>query len=555
MARPTRYSSELYDQYTRAGYWTETTLADLWDINASRFPGREAIIDSRLRLTWGEAKTWIDRMALGLLALGMKKDDLVVLQLPNSVELTLLRVACEKAGLLCLPVLRTFRHAEMEHILRFTGAAAVVILREFRGFDHLAMVREIQPRLPSLKHIIFAGADVPESPSPGLSHRGRGTSESGVSVRNIVQTPLERDHPYGFPQRQKTPWNEYSLVLHTSGTTGAPRLAEFPVCCNVYLGRVTAEILSLTPEDIVFGLSPAGLGPTMPAHLAAPVSASKIIMQEHFSPEDALRVIEKERVTVIGAVPAQLAMLSSVLAAKKYDTGSLRLVRVTGSPLAYHVGKEAEERLGAKLIQSYGSVDFSGISMGRPDDPQDARLLTVGYPNPGNEMRLVDDSGRDVPEGEVGEIWGRGPTAISGYFKDPQSTQAVWGDGWCRMGDLGKFDAAGRLMIVGRKKDVIIRGGQNIYPAEIEALLVTHPGVAAAAVVGMPDPVMGERACAFVAPKQGYRPGFAELTAFLQAKGIAPFKLPERMEILDSLPMVADGQKIDKKLLARRAAQ
>ncbi len=537
MAIPTRYTGEIYEAYTRAGYWTELTLADCWDNSAARYPDREAIVDSRTRLTWAQAKRWIDRMALGFLELGLKKDDLVVLQLPNSVELTLLRVACEKAGLLSLPVLRTFRHAEMEHILTYSEAAAIVILIEFRGFNFEQMIANLRPRLPRLKHVIFAGKDVPEK---------------GLSIDGMVAGPLEKHFPPDYLRLKKTPWNEFSLVLHTSGTTGVPRLGEFPVCCNVYLGRATANTLHVTPEDVVFTLSPAGLGPSMPAYLAAPLVGAKIVMQEHYTAEDALKVIEKERVTVMGAVPAQLAMLSAALSGKKYDTSSLRVVRVTGSPLAYQVGKEAEERLGAKVIQSYGSVDFSGVSSGRLEDPQEQRLLTVGYPNPGNEVRLVDESGIDVPPGEVGEVWGRGPTAISGYFKDPAYTQTVWQDGWCHMGDLGKFDGAGRLQIVGRKKEVIIRGGQNIYPAEIEALLVTHPSVAAAAVVPMPDRIMGEKACAFVVPWGGGAVTGEEILSFLRGKDIAPYKLPERVEIVDGLPMVGDGQKVDKKLLARR---
>ncbi|MDZ4247146.1 MAG: class I adenylate-forming enzyme family protein, partial [Dehalococcoidia bacterium] len=460
MGIPTLYTRELYESYTRQGYWTEQAIADLWDINGQRFPDREAVVDSGTRLTWSEGVTWINRMALGLLELGLKKDELVILQLPNSVELVLLRVACEKAGLLGLPALRTFRHTEMEHIIEHSRAAAVVVLPEFRGFNYREMYRDIQPKFPFMKHIIYAGVNPPAD---------------SLSIKNMVGSPLESKYPGDYLASKKTPWNEFSLVLHTSGTTGLPRLSEYPVCSNVYLGRATAERLGLTPDDIVFTISPAGLGPSMPCHLAAPVAGSKIVMQEHFTAGEALKVIEKEKVTVLGAVPAQLAMLSAVLAVKKYDTSSLKVIRVTGSPLAYHVGKEAEERLGAPIIQSYGSVDFSGVGSGLPQESMDARLLTAGYPNPGNEIKLVDEAGNEVPEGEVGEILGRGPTAVSGYYKDKEDTGKTWEDGWCHMGDLGKFDSAGRLMVVGRKKEMIIRGGQNIYPAEIEALPVTHP--------------------------------------------------------------------------------
>ncbi len=545
VAVPTRYTKELFREYTAAGYWTADTMASCWDRKAARYPDREAVVDSKTRLTWKQAKLWTDRMALGLLRLGLKKDEVVVVQLPNSVELTLLRVACEKVGLLCLPVLRTFRHSEMEHILRSSNASAIVILREFRGWDYRKMVEELRPRLPSLKHVIFAGDDVP----PG-----------SPSIREMVDRPLERDYPADYLDGKNMAWNEFCLVLHTSGTTGVPKLGEFPICCNLYQGKLAANRLGLTPEDIVFTLSPAAMGPSMTAHMAAPIAGSKIIMQEHFDAAEALEIIARERVTVVCAVPAQLTMLSTVIASAakqspEHKLSSLRVVRVTGSPLTFHVGKEAEDRLGVPVTQAYGAVDFGHLCSNGPEESLEDRILTVGRPETGNEIKLVDDSGHEAPQGEVGEVWARGPASISGYFNDPEATAAAWPDGWFHMGDLAKFDAGGRLLIVGRKKDMIIRGGQNIYPAEIEALLVTHPAIAAVAVVAMPDPVMGEKACAFVVAKPGCSLCFTEMVSFLKNKDIAPFKLPERLELTDKLPMVADGQKVDKKLLARHLSQ
>lgn len=185
-------------------------------------------------------------------------------------------------------------------------------------------------------------------------------------------------------------------------------------------------------------------------------------------------------------------------------------------------------------------------------DSARVRLRTIGKPAGGNEVRLIDDAGKEVPEGHSGEIQVRGPTLISGYYDDPASTRAVWTkDGWYKTGDLGNFDEQGNLVIVGRKKDIIIRGGQNIYPVEIENLLLTHPKVSNIAVVKMPDPVMGEKACAFVVPKEGRDFTIEEMASFLSEKGIAPYKTPERLEITDTLPLMADGQKVDKNVLER----
>ena len=188
-------------------------------------------------------------------------------------------------------------------------------------------------------------------------------------------------------------------------------------------------------------------------------------------------------------------------------------------------------------------------------EPRDQRLLTVGRPSIANEVKIVDESGLEVRQGQVGEIMARGPMCGFGYYKDPEASMKVWTqDGWYHMGDLGKFDEKGNLILIGRAKDMIIRGGQNIYPLEIENLLLTHPKVLDVAIVGMPDPVMGEKACAYVVPKAGQEFKFDEMVSFLKEKKIANYKLPERLEIIGKLPAVA-GQKIDKKALQQAIAQ
>ncbi|MFQ5826608.1 MAG: AMP-binding protein, partial [Dehalococcoidia bacterium] len=200
-------------------------------------------------------------------------------------------------------------------------------------------------------------------------------------------------------------------------------------------------------------------------------------------------------------------------------------------------------------------VDASGVTRTTLDDPPEVRRLSAGRPYPGNEVKLVDGSGREVPRGEVGEIMARGPTMDFAYFRDPEATWQTWTrDGWHKLGDLGKMDERGYLSIVGRQSDMIIRGGQNIYPVEIENLLHTHPRVSAAAVVRMPDRIMGERACAYVVPKPGEKLTFEEMVSFLREQRIATYKLPERLETLERLPL-AGGQKVDKKVLEQDIAE
>ncbi len=536
MAKPSRFSTETYQEYKKNGYWNTTTFSELWDANAQHYPDKEAVVDSRNRITWAQAKLLTDRLALGFLELGFKKDDMLIVQLPNSVDLTVLRIAAEKAGLLCLPVLRTLRHREIEYIVSYTGAIGIVVLWEFRGFNYIDMLKDIKPRLRTLKYIFVAGDKVPKDT---------------ISIHEMVEKPVENKYTPDYLKDRNMPWNEFSTVAFTSGTTGSPKFVEQAICSTIGQGAAAVQGDSITKDDIVFTLSPAAFGPSIIAYLCAPIVGATIIMEEHFEAEEALRIIEEEKVTVIGAVPAQLTMMAAHPDFHKYNLSSLRLIHCTGSPLAYHIGVDVEAKMNAKLIQCYGAVDFGMISSSTFSDPQEVRLLTTGRPYPGHEVRLVSDYGEDVPRGEIGEVWARGPYSVSGYFKDIEATREVWGEGWYKTGDLGKFTEEGNLMVVGRKKDMIIRGGQNIYPAEIEALLVTHPRVLTVAIVGLPDTVLGERACACVVPKGEQIISFEEMESFLKSKEIAPFKIPERLEIVDKLPMIADGQKIDKKLLTR----
>jgi non-ribosomal peptide synthetase component E (peptide arylation enzyme) len=533
VAKPTLYTPEKIEEYTAKGYWTRETLASIWGRNAIEYPNKEAIADSRVGLTWQQANQWIDRLALGLLELGLKRDGVVVLQLPNSVELCLLRVACEKAGLVCLPALTTLRQREMEYILGYTEASAVIIFREYRGFNYLRMVEEIKGSLPWLKHVLLVEGDGP-SGEP--------------SVRQMVGTEIERAYPPGYLEKTQCPATEVSLVLHTTGTTGLPKFVEYPMCCRMHSSRAIIRCLHLTSQDTIAILGPAAGGPNNPAYLMAPLLPARVVILERFEAEDAFRLIEQERATVAGVVPTQLSMMAQHPSLGSYDLSSMRLWYCVGSTLPYAVGLKVESKLGGIVVPGYGATDWGGGAMVAVSDPPEVRLLTVGKPWAG-EVQIVDDEGRLVESGQVGEVWGRGPCCVSGYYRDPEANRQAWtGDGWYRTGDLARWDGDGNLVIVGRKKDMIIRGGQNIYPVEIEDLLVAYPKVKDVAIVGMPDPTMGERACAYVVPKADAEFTFDEMVAFLKGSNIAAYKIPERLEIVSELPL-ASGQKVDKKAL------
>lgn len=534
MARPTRYTPEMISEYTSKGYWTAETCVELWERCAREYPEKEALKDGKTRLTWSEAGKWIDHLALGFLELGFERDDVLVVQLPNCVELALLRVACEKSGILCLPILRTLRRLEVEHIVRSSGAKGIVIPREFRDFDYFQMVKEISLNLPTLKHIFVVGEKA---------------TEGAHSLKEMVDRLQEKKHPQDYLQTTKYPATEFSLILHTSGTTGFPKFVEYPICALIYQAKTIAHDFEINNEDVFAILGPAAAGPNARAYMCAPLVGARIVMEERFETGDALKLIEKERVTITGLVPAQMIMMLSHPDFGKYNLGSLRIIFSTGAALPYDWGVQAEAKTGARVVQLYGSVDWGNGMCSKLDAPQDIRLRTVGQPCRDNEVKLVDEKSLQVPKGEVGRIMFKGPSGSSGYFRNPEATWQAWTkDGWFNTGDLGRFDDQGNLVIIGRQKDVIIRGGQNIYPAEIENLLIAHPRIAAVSLVAMPDPVLGEKACAYVVPKGDQELTFQDLLSFLREKNIAPYKLPERLEVVEKLPLIAE-QKVDKKAL------
>lgn len=532
MAKPTRYTPEMTADYTRRGYWGAKTPSDIWHRNAQMYPDKEAIVDSKTRLTWQEANLWIDRLALGFLDLGLNRNDLIVIQLPNSVELCLLRIACERAGLLCLPVLRTWRHRDIKFTLNRVKAAGIVIPWNLREFDHFEMIQDIRPQLPQLKHVFMVSDVVPAG---------------ATSIKAMVNRPIEQKYPRNFLAGTKFKAGEFSLVLPTTGTTGFPKFVEEPICSFMCREKACIQNLKITKTDILAALSPAPGGSNSRVYHSAPLAGAKIVMLEHYSPIKALEIIDKERITITPLVPAQLVMMTRHPDFAKYNLSSLRLVLTMGAPLPFDTAIEVEKKLGCPIVQNYSSIDCSAACMGSIEDPPEVRLGAIGKPYAGAEVKLVDDNGIEVAEGEPGEILIRGPGAVSGYFDDPEATLQAWTeDGWFKMGDLGKFDGNGNLIIVGRKKDMIIRGGQNIYPVEIEGILTTHPGVSSVAVVKMPDPLMGEKACAYVVPSEKQSFTFDKMVGFLKAKGLSAYKFPERLEIISALPMLADGQKVNK---------
>lgn len=544
MAKPTRFNQKMIDDYVSKGYWGYETFADICDYNATKYPDQPSFNDSKIRLTWSQLKQLSDRVALGLLELGIKKDEMIVAQLPNWVENIILRIAFIKAGILSIFPAMTYRHAEMEHALEASEAVGVVVPYRFRKVDYFEMVQAIRPRLPHLRHIFVVGDEVPQ----GV-----------ISINELSQRPLEAKYPANYLKNTQFGPFEVTNIMATSGTTGVPKLCEHSQAAHKLLGRTLVERARITHEDVVGAIAPLSGGSAFYAFSCPILAAARGALLDWFDAEEALRLIERERVTVAIVVPAQLIAMLRHPNLKKYDLSSLRVLRAGGAATPPNIAVELEEKMGCKFIAGAGSMDALSISQASVDDPPEVRYVTAGRPTIGNEIRIVDEQGREVAHGEAGEIQVRGACTASGYYRSLELTKEAWGElgegGWWRSGDLGRLDDRGNLVFVGRQKDVIIRGAQNIYPVEIENLLFTHPKVSQVAIVGMPDLMMGEKACAYVVPKPGMEFTFEEMSSFLRGKNIALYKLPERLEILDKMPAAGDVAKVDKKALAKDIAQ
>jgi len=541
--KPIRYKKTMTDEFVRDGYWTQETFYDFWEKNAREIPDQEALVDSKYRLTWKQAVELVDAMAVSFVEMGIEKHSRIIIQSPNSVYGFLARIACERAGLISLTVYPYLRKKELTYMVDRTKASAVIILHTYNKFNYLEMYEDLQKDFPHLKNIFLFDDLVP----PGAP---AGTFSLTAMVEKRVRLPIDKDV---LAKRRLDAVENVAILTTTSGTTGIPKLVEWPAAPRICTSKGRVDIWSLTRDDITMAIAPhAGGAAGTLTYFAAPIAGAKTVMLEEFSPEAALALIEKERATAIGVVPTHLIrMLEADVS--KYDLSSLRFIRSAGGYLPPQVAEEAETAFGASITSDLGTQDMGSVSGCRVEDSKDLRRRTVGRMLPGNKVRLAHQENREltVPDGEPGILYFRGPHAPAGYYRDEELTSTVFDrDGWTTTEDIVKFDQ-GCLWILGRAKDMVIRGGQNIYPAEVEGLLADHPAVGSVAIVGYPDKEMGERCAAYVIPKAGMTFTFKDMVNHLKAKEIAMFKLPEHLEIVAEFPTVGDSGKINKETLKK----
>jgi non-ribosomal peptide synthetase component E (peptide arylation enzyme) len=514
-------TSELIEHYTKAGAWRDRPLYADFDEVADRFPDKIAVADQHEQLTYAQLRQRSVNLAAWLLEHGLAPGGAVAVQCGNRVALALAHLACGRADLLFVPLSTAWRRVEMAHLLSQSAAEVLVVCGPHKGFDYAATVRELRPTLPHLRLVV--GMD-------------------GVAADVDFDEVCREDRP--LTARPCDP-NAPRYVMATSGTTGMSQMSLWSDNNLRYLLRVHLDSTRLGPDDVAVGIAPAGTGSTGYVYgMLAPilVGATSVVLED-WNPGNALDLIEAVGATHLTAIPTQILKLLNDPTVGDRDFSTLRTCTNGGAAMPPRAAADMERVFGCHNHVSYGASDAGIPTILWWDDPEDKRLNTVGRLIEHSEMRIVDSDLNDVAVNERGEILWRGATNSHGYLNDPERTAAAfWGDGWFRSGDLGSVDEDGYLHIVGRTKDLIIRGGQNISPCELEDYIIGQPEVAEVSVIGVPDAVFGERVCACVVLLPGASLALTDLVERMRGQDIAPFKLPERLEVFDDLPKSAGGK-------------
>jgi acyl-CoA synthetase len=520
-------------EYTAAGFWDDESIAQRIRTHAQTQPDGLAFLgDGDFRLTWSEYDDLSSRLGAAFVALGLERGDPVGLFLPDSPTAHVAYVAAEKAGLVAVGLGPRSGVREAAHLLTETASTVLVTAPTQRGQDTAAFVTAVRELgAPVGRHVVV-------DHRPGRFELSVDGAAVAVSARDAAEDALDG--------RALGP-NDLFFINSTSGTTGLPkcvmhtqnRWKYFHKKCKQF--TTDERFMVVVPNPFGFGLWMGHFSPTM---LGCPT-----VLTEDFDPETTLATIERERITVLAAVTTQVLMLLASPKLDSYDITSLRIVQSGGERVPFEPAREFEDRTGSKILQFYGSNEAGCLCGTTMEDTTEKRLGTAGRIFPEMQVRVFDEHGTDVTAtGGPGRSACKGPGITPGYFGNPQANAELFrDDGWMYLGDIIEIDSDGYLRVVGRTADFIIRGGHNVSAPAVEEELLTHPRVAMAAVVGMPDPLLGERVCAYVVTADGGDMTVDELAVYLGGRGVSKTMWPERVVCVRELPNA--GGKVAKSAL------
>lgn len=535
------FPKEFVDLYYKNRWWSGITFGEMLDRTCDLYPYKEALVAGEVRLTYKQLRDWTNKAAIAFHELGIEKLDRVLLQIPNWAEFVYAYYGLHKIGAIPVMCIPRFSQREIEHFCEITEAKGWIVPRRYEKMDYLSMIGPLRSHQPLLKYILLI-----DSYRQGYEPLPEGT----LSFNDLIEKVDLRRYPKDYLRSFRPDPEEICHFMPTGGTTGLPKLV--PRTHNDFLANIDfrAKAWERSPRDITLISTPlthnmaieVSLNPTF-------LTGGKVVMIPSTRPKDILEAVQKEKVTTMILAVAQVQQIVDYPEFGQYDTSSLQVIGTGGSYISSELIKKVYEKIRCKFFNVFGMSE-GPCTQTRHDDPEEALLNTAGWPIcPYDEFKAIDTSGNELPQGKEGELVARGPCIFRGYFKaDAENQEAFTADGFFRTGDIAKFDREGRLIITGRKKDIIIRGGENISAKEVEELIAGYSKVEQVAAVGMPDPILGEKVCAFIKPKKDAIISFEEIISYLKEKKTSVLYFPERIEIIEEMPLTNVG-KVDKKRL------
>lgn len=532
------WPEEFAARYRQKGYWRGETMTGMLRERAGRQPGHPAVISGDTRWTYGELYARANAVAVGLLRLGLRPGERVVVQLPNIAEFFSVVFGCFRAGLIPVFTLPAHRATEILHFASQAEASAYVIPAVHEGFDYRQMAAQVLAQLPALRHVIVVG-----------------DAGDFVSLEEV-----ESASPEGIAFHEAEPSDVFMMQL-SGGSTGLSKLIPRTHDDYIYSFRASAEICQMDTTSIYLGALPVAHNFPMssPGTFGAFYAGGTVVLTPSPAPDVAFPIIERERVTITGLVPPLALIWIEAAQSTQYDLSSLQVLQVGGAKFTPEVAKRVRPAIGAKLQQVFGMAEGL-VNYTRLDDTEDIIVNTQGRPiSEDDEVLVVDDSGAPVPPGTPGHLLTRGPYTIRAYHNAPEAnTRAFTEDGYYRTGDVVCQTPDGYLIVMGRDTDQINRGGEKISAEEVEDHLLAHPQVHDAALVSVPDEYLGERSCAFVIPRGEIEKEMkfkVALKAWIRGRGLAAYKVPDQIVLVEAFPSTGVGKVSRRELRAALRAE
>ena len=521
-------------RYRARGWWEGVTIGQMLARSAARSPEKTALVCGEQRLSYRDLVETSDRLACRFLAAGIGPLDRVVVQLPNGPEFVHTYFALTRIGAIPVMALRAHRHTEIRHFVRASGAVAYVIADRIGGFDYRTMAAEVRQEFPGLRAVFVAG-----EPASGQQ-----------DLRPMIADPMPAEAAGAAMAALRQDPSEVATMLLSGGTTSLSKLIPRTHDDYVLNARLCGRAGGFDANTVFMAILPLGHNYNLasPGMLGTFYHGGTVVLAPSGDPADVFALVEREKVTTIAAVVPLISNWLNSPVPDGYDLSSLKSVQNGGARLAPELRSRLRSRFGCVPQEIYGTAEGL-INMVPLDAPDEYLLHSSGMPVcEDDEIKVIDEAGNEVPDGAYGELATRGPYTIHGYYRAPdKNLEAFTPDGFYRMGDIVRKE--GRYLFTeGRKKDLINRGGEKISCEEVENLIFGHPKVRSVALVAMPDPVFGEKSCAFVITKAGQHLAFAELIDFLKQQNIASFKLPERLELVSEFPVSPVGKILKRQL-------